>query len=100
VLLTNSQVKPTFFNLDVNTSYDFDIDAVKCIVFARVFNLLDIRNEVNVFDDTGRAGFTSDQAYSEQHSPTPKVNSFAQWYTRPGNYSEPRRIEFGMNLEF
>jgi hypothetical protein len=28
------------------------------------------------------------------------VNSLDQWYTQPSFYSEPRRIELGLNMEF
>lgn len=99
-LLTNSQLKPTYFNVDLNTSYEFSFDVVRCILFARVFNVFDFRNETGVFDDTGRAGFTLDEAIARKTNPNERINTLEQWYTRPGNYSEPRRIEFGMNLEF
>ena len=98
-LLTNNQLKPEFFNIDINSSYEFSLDVLKCIVYARVFNLFDIRNETGVFDDTGRAGFTTDMAIARGNF-NERVNTIDQWYTRPDFYSEPRRIEFGMNLEF
>ncbi|MDD8017820.1 MAG: hypothetical protein PHP42_05570, partial [Bacteroidota bacterium] len=100
-LLTNSEIKPTFFNVDLRTYYQFDVDAIKFILFARVFNLFDFRNETSVFDDTGRAGFSTDETYAKnQNLSTQRVNTIDQWYAVPLNYSEPRRIEIGMNLEF
>ncbi len=99
-LLTNSEIKPTFFNVDVRTYYQFDVDVIKFIVFARVFNLFDFRNETSVFDDTGRAGFSTDKATAQKTNPTQRVNTLDQWFSVPLNYSEPRRIEIGMNLEF
>lgn len=99
-LQTNAQTKPAFFNLDVRTFYQIPLDALRLVLFARVFNLLDRRNEVGVFDDTGRAGFTLDQAHALSTNPKQRINSIEQWYTIPTNYSEPRRIELGMNLEF
>ncbi len=99
-LLTNSQLKPGFFNIDLRAYYEMAIDPFTIVVFARVFNLLDIRNENDVFDDTGRAGFTTDQARISLTNPRQRINSLAEWYRRPQNYSEPRRIELGMNLEF
>jgi hypothetical protein len=70
------------------------------LIFARVFNLLDTKNEVGVFDDTGRAGFTTDEQRVSLTNPRQRINSLGDWYLQPTNYSEPRRIEFGMNLEF
>jgi hypothetical protein len=99
-LLQNSQEKPSYFNVDLRTFFEIDVTPLKVVLFARVFNLLDTRNEVNVFDDTGRAGFTTDEARILTLNPKQRVNSLDDWFRRPLNYSEPRRIEFGMNLEF
>ena len=99
-LLTNSQDKPAFFNLDLRAFYQIPLDILHIVIYSRVFNVLDIRNEVNVFDDTGRAGFTTDEAYALARNPKQHVNSIKEFYRIPTNYSEPRRIEFGMNLEF
>jgi hypothetical protein len=99
-LLTNSQLKPQFFNVDAQAFYNLSIDPVHFILFLRVFNVFDIRNEIGVFDDTGRAGFTTDEARTERINPLQSVNSVHDWYVIPTNYSEPRRIEFGVNVEF
>ena len=99
-LLTNSQLKPGFFNLDLRAYYEIRVDPFNVVVFARAFNVLDIRNETDVYDDTGRAGFTTDEARVSLTNPRQRINSLDEWYRRPQNYSEPRRLEFGMNLEF
>ncbi len=99
-LLQNSQLKPSFLDIDLNANYEIPVDKVRFVIFARVINLFDILNETNVFNDTGRAGFTGDEGVALATNPPQYVNSIAQWFTVPTNYSEPRRIEFGMNLEF
>jgi outer membrane receptor protein involved in Fe transport len=99
-LLTNSQLKPGTFNVDLRAYYELNINPVRLVVFARVFNLLDIRNELGVYDDTGRAGFTLREQRVALTNPQERVNSLEDWYRQPTNYSEPRRIELGMNLEF
>jgi hypothetical protein len=99
-ILTNSEIKPISFNVDLQTYYRFDLDAVKFNLFARIFNLFDIRNETSVFNDTGRAGSTSDETVAFSQNTSQRVNTIAQWFSIPTNYSEPRRIEIGMNLEF
>ena len=99
-LLTDSQTKPEFFNLDVRSFYQFKIDMLTFVAFLRVFNILNIRNETSVFDDTGRAGFTTDEQVAINSNARQVVNTLDQYYAYPTHYSEPRRIEFGMNLEF
>ncbi|HLF19782.1 MAG TPA: TonB-dependent receptor [Bacteroidota bacterium] len=99
-ILTNSQLKPSFFNVDARAFYTVNLDAVRLVLFARVFNVLDIRNETNVFNDTGRAGFTTDEEVARATRPREYVNSLDQWFRITTNYSEPRRFEMGMNLEF
>ncbi len=100
--LTNSQTKPSYFNLDGRAYYELPFEPVKFVLFARVFNLLDTRNETGVFPLTGRADFTTEEARDYQSLPTlsQDVNTLDQWFRYPTNFSEPRRIEFGMNMEF
>ncbi len=99
-LLENSQSKPSTFNLDMRMFYNVQVDALRMVLFARVFNILDIRNELNVFNDTGRSGFTTYETQALSLNPAQPVNSVDQFYAVPTNFSEPRRIEVGMNLEF
>ncbi len=99
-LLNNAQVKPSFVNLDAQAFYQIPVQPFNVVMFLRVFNLLDIRNETEVFDDTGRAGFTTDYEQAVKANPSQLVNTLDEWFRRPTNYSEPRRIEFGVNLEF
>jgi outer membrane receptor for ferrienterochelin and colicin len=102
--LTNSQTKPEFFDVDVQAFYVIPVSTYRFVAFLRVFNVLDIRNENNVFNDTGRAGFTIDESRALATNPRQPVNSIDQWFRfgQPGNfqYSEPRRIELGLNMEF
>jgi hypothetical protein len=100
VLLTNIQTKPAYLNVDVRTYYEMEIMRTNFTLYARIFNLFDIRNEVGVFDDTGRAGSTRYLAEAQANNPDQSINTVAQWYRIATNYSEPRRVEFGMNVEF
>lgn len=99
-LLTNSQVKPQFFTADTRAFYTFDLGFARLVTFLRVFNLFDIKNEVGVFNDTGRAGFTTDLARARATNPPEYIIELDQFFLRPQFYSEPRRIEFGLNVEF
>jgi len=99
-LLTNSQTKPDYVNVDVQAHYDIHFTPLTLIIQLRVYNIFDIRNQINVYDDTGLAGVTIDETNAALTNPPQRVNTLDQFYHTPTQYSEPRRIEFGMNLEF
>ncbi len=98
-LLTNSEFKPQTFNVDMRSSYRLKIGAVNTEIFLRIFNLFDRLNEVNVYDDTGRAGFTTDEERIEALNIRTPVNSVKEYFTNATHYSEPRRVEFGMRID-
>ncbi len=100
VLRQNSEVKPTSWNVDMRLYKDFHFFERKVTAFLRVLNLFDHLNEVNVFDDTGRAGFTTDLENKRKLNPPMPVNTLDQWFTDATHYSEPRRIEFGLMFDF
>ncbi|MDZ7306215.1 MAG: TonB-dependent receptor [candidate division KSB1 bacterium] len=100
-LSTNSERKPGSLNVDLRLYKDFRLAGVNCSLFARVFNLFDTLNEVNVFDDTGQADFTTDRnlAIRTVGTRTP-VNTIDEWFTHPTFFSEPRRVEIGTTITF
>jgi hypothetical protein len=95
---TNSQIKPAFFNCDLRAYYEIPLDPVKLIFFTRVFNVFDIRNQINVYPETGRADLAFDEAAAKETKLY--VNTAEEYFRDCNKYSEPRRIEIGMNLEF
>jgi hypothetical protein len=96
----NSQSKPTFWNVDMRLFKDWIIMDQKLTLFLRVLNLFDTLNEVNVYNDTGRAGFTTDLERNRRLNPDQYVNTIDEWYVNMTHYSEPRRIEFGLMFNF
>jgi hypothetical protein len=99
-LLTNAGLKPSSFNLDLRAYKDFMIGDLRLSLFLRVFNILDIRNEENVYDDSGTANFTNDEFLARQLGNPEIVNSIDEFYRDPTFYSEPRRIEIGASFFF
>jgi outer membrane receptor for ferrienterochelin and colicin len=97
-MVTNSQTKPASLNCDVRAFYQFDLTLAKLVLYTRIFNLFDTRNQTDVYGSTGR----SDYALEEQDARATHlyINTVDQWYTDATRYTEPRRIEIGMNLEF
>jgi outer membrane receptor for ferrienterochelin and colicin len=99
-LLTNSELKPSSFNVDLRAYKDIKFGAFKFSFFARVYNLFDIQNQVNVYNDSGTADFTIDEFLRRQQGNPEIVNTLDEYYRNPTFYSEPRRIEVGATLFF
>jgi outer membrane receptor protein involved in Fe transport len=98
-IVTNSQTKPSTINCDLRAFYELNLHPVKLVFFARIFNLFDTRNQTGVYASTGSANY---DWYNEKIARSTQlyVNTVDQWFTDATKYSEPRRVEFGMNLEF
>jgi len=104
-LLTNAELKPTTFNVDLRAYKDFMFDPIRLSIFARVYNLFDIKNQNSVYNDSGTADFTLDEFLRRQQnlnisSYGNKIPSLDEYYRNPGMYSEPRRIEVGATIFF
>lgn len=99
-LLTNSELKPSSFNVDLRAYKDFNLGFMKISLFTRVYNLFDIQNEVNVYNDSGTADFTIDEYLRRREGNPELVNTLDEYYRNPTFYSEPRRIEVGATLFF
>ena len=93
----NSARIPSKTNVDLQFNKDFVIGGSTLSFFARVFNLFDTRNEINVYRDTGRAGYTLISQYTPQYQGPNTLNEFLN---RPDYYSEPRRILLGVSYNF
>ncbi|MDQ7052530.1 MAG: TonB-dependent receptor [candidate division KSB1 bacterium] len=62
----NSRRKPDRFTVDLTAFKEFRLNQFRLKLFARVFNLFDAKNPVNVFGDTGQPDFTPEHAASGQ----------------------------------
>jgi len=93
----NSDVRPTIFDADVNvTKYVTIMDKVFSF-FLKVYNLFDTANEINIYTDSGRAGYS---VQLNQAVPPQAVNTLAQYIARPDFYSPPREILLGGSVNF
>lgn len=96
--LENSENRPTFFDADVYvTKYVRLVDRLFS-VFVKIYNLFDTPSEVNVFTDTGRAGYTLELTRPQVQPQG--VNTLQEYFTRPDFYSAPRQVVLGASLTF
>jgi len=97
---TNSGSKPNIFNVDLRVYKDFDLDPMLLTIFLRVFNLFDANNPVNVYTDSGDPYFTFAKLEAQRINPTLYNNTITEFYTDPTYFSDPRRIELGLGINF
>ncbi|OGU41332.1 MAG: hypothetical protein A2315_07990 [Ignavibacteria bacterium RIFOXYB2_FULL_35_12] len=100
-LLNNSGKKPYTLNADVRLYYDFLLsDKLRLSLFTRIYNVFDIKNQLNVYSDSGTADFTINEYYRKRDDNPDIINSVDEYYRNPTYYSEPRRVEFGFSFYF
>lgn len=100
-LLNNSELKPATFNVDLRAYYDLMLfEDYRLSFFTRVYNLFDIENELDVYQDSGTADFTINEYNDRLRGASEIVNPLDEWYRNPSYYSEPRRIEVGASFYF
>ena len=99
-ILLNSEVKPSNANINLSAHKNFTVlNGQSLQLFSRVDNLLDARNEVDVFGETGRATYSLFRNFDL--GPFQGDPEFVnRWYTRPGFFSQPRRVVLGLRYSF
>lgn len=95
--IENSDRKPMYYNMDMYASKNFTLsNNTKLSVFAKIYNLFDIKNEIGVYNDTGRA-FPNLRYYSGEPQ---GLNTKEEYLFRPDFYSAPRRVSIGVSVSF
>ena len=61
-------------------------------MFMQIYNLLDSKNPIIVYTETGKA----DYSFYEKQA----VEADPSWFIRPDYYSEPRKIQVGTRVYF
>lgn len=95
--LLNSENRPSTATLDLYVNKNMNLFGLTFTLFSKVYNLLDTRNELDVFTDTGRASYSLEANFSGR----PRgINTIEEFYTRPDFYSPPRQVIVGFSVEF
>lgn len=93
----NSGRKPVKYAFDLKLQKVLKLISLNYVIFMKVYNLFDARNENNVYFDTGRAGYSLVSNYAGD---VRGVNTLADFLNRPDFYSEPRKLFLGFSLDF
>ena len=97
-LVQNSRRIPSQFALDLKVDKTFNFGGVNLNAFLRIFNLLDNRNPIRVFGDTGQPDFTTETQNIGENSQRP--NTPEEYVKYPDHYGEPRNVQFGIEISF
>ena len=93
-------------NVDAKLERRVKIGNYRVALFARVYNIFDIRNERYVFNDTGSAKYTYEYRSSQETDQLianygmPGIHTWEDYMTRPHYYSAPRSFKIGLSLDF
>ncbi|RPH96719.1 TonB-dependent receptor [candidate division KSB1 bacterium] len=96
----NDGRRPSFYNFDLSAFKTFKLSPKaerKLILTLTVLNLLDTKNEDNVYNDTGRAGYSQEELRAVE---VIEYNTLKEYYTNPTYYSRPRMVKIGARFEF
>ena len=102
----NSGRKPWQKNVNLRVHKSVSVGKFSMLIFGKIYNLFDYKNERYVFNDTGRAGYTFVNRSSQetesfiQHYGEPGVHNWAEYQVRPTYYTSPRSIQIGFSVEF
>lgn len=89
--------KPSTLNVDLRANKVFKIFGFDFNTFLLVYNLFDIKNEYGVSASTGRAGVDLNTKFA---GPIIGMNTIEEYLKNPADYSAPRRISIGFNVNF
>jgi hypothetical protein len=95
--LENSENRPSTFTVDLYFTKYYQIFSYDLSLFMKIYNLFDTENEINVFTDTGRAGYTLDLTRAQ--SQPRGANTLQEFFVRPDYYSAPRQIVVGVSID-
>ncbi len=105
-LRTNSERKPTLYKLDFMADKTLKLFGYDVTFSLKVYNVLDIKNELYVYSTTGRATYDLNQllvtvkATNELAKVVPGLHSADEYFKNPTYYSEPREVRLGMSVNF
>jgi len=98
--IANSERKPIKYNADLHALKTWRLWNLNYTLFLRVFNLFDVKSQLRVYETTGKADRRfrrPTQAVVDAANP---LFTLQEIDNRPSWYSEPRRVQLGMSIEF
>jgi outer membrane receptor protein involved in Fe transport len=99
-LYQNNDYKPSTYTIDVNAFYAFNIyEDFRAELYLKIYNLLDTKNSVWVYGDTGQA-YTTVVRESQIAQHRSDFNDYYDRVENPTAFSAPRQIKLGFGVKF
>ena len=93
-------VEDLTYNVDMRAFHNVTLfSSIQLSFHVNVYNLFDIRNELTVYGDTGRASYSLIPTYTPQYS-GPMLNTLDEFLVVPSYYSAPRQIKIGLSISW
>jgi hypothetical protein len=100
-LTINSARRPPQKNIDLSINKYFRFGGNTYInVFMNIYNLFDLRDETNVYTDTGTAQYTTTIDPSKIPYHSERVSTVEDYTVQRGWYTSPRQIHVGLMFGF
>ena len=96
----NTKRGPAFKNANLSFSKYLGIMGHRVSVGLSIYNLLDIRNEIDVWPLTGKAGNPGNYFTDSVGLPDSEHYLSSAYYDRPWRFSQPREINFNVRFDF
>jgi outer membrane receptor protein involved in Fe transport len=94
----NDSRRPVKYDLDLKAVKMFPVGAnMHAAISLWVYNIFDIKNELDVYKDTGSADYTLE---ANQPVSVRGVNTLDDYFVRPDWFSTPRQVKLGLSLSF
>jgi hypothetical protein len=101
VLIQNSRRKQSTVNSDLKLYKEITFAGdIHGRFFININNLFDTRNEITIWGDTGRSSGTAEQSLAEENDDGNPLrpNTISDYFNHPEWYSDPRNIQFGVQV--
>ena len=99
-LYQNNDYKPSTYTIDVNAFYAFRIyEDFRAELYLKIYNLLDTKNAIWVYGDTGQA-YTTVVRGSQIAQHRSDFNDYYDRVENPTAFSAPRQIKLGFGVKF
>ncbi len=94
--ILNGENKPMTMTVDFNLAKDITIGSVVFHPYLKIYNLLDRKNNKEVFKSSGSADYSYEMNFENYIG----IRTQEEFFTRPDYYYEPRRIIVGFSFGF
>lgn len=94
--ILNGERKPMTMTFDLNITRDFQVHSMVVSPFIKVTNLLDRKNNQDVYASSGTADYDYNMIFETYRG----YKTQEEWYRQPNYYDEPRKVIIGCSIQF